>query len=406
MMQSKLFYGLGLLLLLSLFNTANGFTKGWRPTTIPTRTMTRQQQQQQGRIRCYQEASLKFSKVFYEDFEEFEEFEEEPIISTAEEDTAIGKALQERFQQVGTEEQAATTVGKDPIMGGGDTAEDMLEFVRKLSSGGGRKKEEETEEPKEWARVHDNLKGGCVLIANPEKFCSGWSGASEPPSPSLLAKFGLTHALPQDLGADRRADLLPVLVLTDRNFLKGSQAVLLNRRTGYLIGDLDNRAAVGSANEDTGEEPQKPPQLAAFMIQPLWFGGTSADSGGLDMLHFCSAVQGSTKLTDDGLYWGGDPEQAQDAMKDPSLPKPLSGFDFKFFVQCTKWLPTQLEQEVKDGTWIVASVSKEVLFKSRNRMGTRKGKPLWTEVMELLGGEYKKIRDQLYEEEENNNNNS
>jgi hypothetical protein len=39
--------------------------------------------------------------------------------------------------------------------------------------------------------------------------------------------------------------------------------------------------------------------------------------------------------------------------------------------------PIQLENEVRDETWFVASVSKEILFKSRDRMGTRRAKPLW-----------------------------
>jgi putative AlgH/UPF0301 family transcriptional regulator len=59
----------------------------------------------------------------------------------------------------------------------------------------------------------------------------------------------------------------------------------------------------------------------------------------------------------------------------------------------------QLENEVRDGTWFVASVSKEILFKSRDRMGTRRAKPLWTEIMGLMGEKYKNIRDQLYENE-------
>ena len=41
-------------------------------------------------------------------------------------------------------------------------------------------------------------------------------------------------------------------------------------------------------------------------------------------------------------------------------------------------------------------IPKEVLFKSRDRLGVKRAKPLWTEVMELLGGKYKDIRDQLY----------
>ena len=199
-----------------------------------------------------------------------------------------------------------------------------------------------------------------------------------------------------------RADLLPVLVLLERQPLRGSRAVLMNRRTGYLLGDLGQESP---EEQDTNVPPPPPKFGGAFMIQPLWFGGTSTGGGngssddtakGLDMIHKCPAVEGAQALTEDGLYWGGDPVQAQDAMSDTSLDTVYTGFDFKFFVQSTRWLPMQLEKEIRDGTWYVASVSKEVLFKSRDRLGTRRAKPLWTEIMELMGGKYSDIRDQLY----------
>jgi putative AlgH/UPF0301 family transcriptional regulator len=78
----------------------------------------------------------------------------------------------------------------------------------------------------------------------------------------------------------------------------------------------------------------------------------------------------------------------------------LTGFDFKFFVQSTVWGSSkELQKEIDNGTWFTARVSKEVLFKSRDRMGTRRAKPLWTEVMELLGGKYKDTRDMLYDQD-------
>merc|ERR1712085_165735 len=151
------------------------------------------------------------------------------------------------------------------------------------------------------------------------------------------------------------------------------------------------------------------------MIQPLWWAGSSPggisagedepNRGGgikaIDMVHACPYVNGSVPLAQsDGLYWGGNPVQAQEAMKDIRLEKPLSGFDFKFFIQTTRWLPNALEQEIKDGTWYLATVSKEVLFRSRDRLGAKRAKPLWTEIIELMGEDYKHIRDQLYGEEE------
>ena len=293
------------------------------------------------------------------------------------------------------------------------------------------------------------LNGGVVLLANPSKFCTDFcmdddvfSRGGNSISSSLLTKFGLTLPPPAEIGPDRRADLLPVVLLIDSgNVLTGSYGVLLNRRTGYLIGDLEQQRppplrdqsvpvkdeTTGKMRQDIGpadvvEDDSYMPKLGAFMIQPLWFGGTSSSntngnvndsiprrssggSNGLDMLHRCESIQNSKRLTEDGLYWGGDPVEAQDVMEEhnkkcESMSDMLSGFDFKFFVQSTRWLPTMLEKEVKDGTWFVAEVSKDVLFKSRDRMGTRRGKPLWTEIMELMGSDYLQIKQKFYNEED------
>lgn len=304
--------------------------------------------------------------------------------------------------------------------------------------------------------LEDILERGVVLLANPAKFCSDLaesdedddkksskgnsfigglfddpfptfgdsessSSSSSSISPALLAKFGITLPPSPDLGPDRRADLLPVVILIDRDPSRGSQAMLLNRRTGNLMGDLPPTLFESTGSDDASDDAGFTPHpLAAFMIQPLWWAGSSPSiskdsddddddptisrGGGvkaIDMLHACPYVKGCTPLPKaDGLYWGGDPVQAQKAMKDERLEKPMSGFDFKFFIQTTRWLPTQLEQEIKDGTWYVATVSKEVLFRSRDRLGAKRAKPLWTEIIELLGDDYKHIRDQLYGDED------
>ena len=167
------------------------------------------------------------------------------------------------------------------------------------------------------------------------------------------------------------------------------------------MGDLDQP-------EETADSDYVTPKhrYEAFMIQPLWFGGTSSGAaegsiGGLDMIHLCPSVDGAKQITDDGLFWGGDPIHAQEVLTEMHKDRIFTGFDFKFFVQSTRWLPTQLEKEIKDGVWFCASVSKEVLFKSRDRSGgQKKSKSLWTEIMELLGGDYKEIRDRLYERED------
>jgi len=322
-------------------------------------------------------------------------------------------------------------------IGGG--VEELIRFAREQS------KPPQDETTTDWAHPASTIVPGTVLVANPAKFCQDFdttaSSMGVTPSPRLLAKFGLTLPPPADLGADRRADLLPVLIVVEQsetesesssgsgglnNFFsnlgnnlnnnnnndKGTVAVLLNRRTGYLLGDLEPSPGGGGGGGAFGDDPSSgmggstasadaptPPLLEKFCIQPLWFGGVDNLSPGLDMLHLCPTVQGATALTDDGLFWGGEPTQAQDAMEDPELDRIFTGFDFKFFVQATRFGPGELQQQIDDDIWYTAQVSKEVLFKSRDRMGTQRAKPLWTEIMELLGGKCLQVRNQLYKDE-------
>lgn len=288
-----------------------------------------------------------------------------------------------------------------------------------------------TGEPQDF---DDILKDGVVLIANPAKFYPDIAekveakkkggdqgflgGLFDDPfptapdlsgvSPALLAKFGIMSPPTPDQGADRRATILPVLFLVDRDPVMGCKAVTVNRRSGALIGDL-------------ATEWNKTAELGAFYIQPVWEGGTGTvitsqdsitifDNSNLnrrqiplEMLHMCPYVNGSQPLSMcEGLYWGGDPCEVSKTMKDPRLEKPLTGFDFKFFFKDTRWLPDQLEKEIMDETWIVAQVSKEVIFRNRDRLGPMRAKPLWREILELLGDDYKHILDLIYDEELSN----
>jgi hypothetical protein len=109
-----------------------------------------------------------------------------------------------------------------------------------------------------------------VLLGKPSLYQSSAS-----PSQPLLSKFGLAP-LPDSLPPDRVADLLPVLLVTDTS-LFGTTALLLNRRTGYLIGDLNGPGGPGGGEDEEGE---KKPALEMFVIQPLWFGGTSGGEVG------------------------------------------------------------------------------------------------------------------------------
>jgi len=292
------------------------------------------------------------------------------------------------------------------------SVDDLIDFARSTAGSTTQTKATTNEAaPQDWAKPTTAIQPGTVLVANPRKFCAAgdYGAGSEPsgggkdffaaalgrtgPAPSLLAKFGLTQPPPRHLGADRQADLLPVVIVvsTDGGQIQG---VLLNRRTGYLLGDLEQPSDDGSTGESNEDMA---PILEKFCIQPLWFGGIDSLSVGLDMLHLCPAVNDAKQITEDGMFWGGDPTQAQDAMEDPSLDRIYNGFDFKFFVQSTIWSNAGvLQSEVDDEIWFPASVSQNILFKSRDRMGTKKAKPLWTEIMDLMGDEYAETMNNFY----------
>ena len=114
------------------------------------------------------------------------------------------------------------------------------------------------------------------------------------------------------------------------------------------------------------------------------------------MVHLRPDVPRSTRITPDGVHLGGD----MSAANDMAARGDASGFDFKFFVQSTRWLPTVLEAEIASGLWLAADVDKRVMFKGRDRQGGKRAVPLWTEVMGLCDDDYyKAILEELYREE-------
>jgi hypothetical protein len=349
----------------------------------------------------------KLSSSFYDDFEEFGEIgstgggkedisKPKPDISSGSDDDVM-KSLRERMNELVDDEDEDDDdyydEGEEELDLSdmeGTTFSSVDELIKFAQSKAAQKKGEsggKTWEEENWAvpiphidkstgeplDFDDILQDGVVLIANPAKFYPDvaervdnkskrgggfMGGLFDDPFPvapqmsgvsrALLEKFGIVSPPTPDQGADRRATILPVLFLIERDPVMGCKAVTVNRRSGALIGDL-------------ATEWNKTSELGAFFIQPVWEGGTGLvitpqdsvtiyDNSDmfrkqlpLDVLHMCPYVDGAEPISMcDGLYWGGDPCQLSDAMKDPRLEKPMTGFDFKFFFKDTRWLPSQV----------------------------------------------------------------
>jgi len=204
------------------------------------------------------------------------------------------------------------------------------------------------------------LARGRVLVANPEKFFSN-NILSEPVRD--LNRFKLRGPLDERYSPDQYANFLPCILLVDYEKGKPSRGVLMERRTGALMGDLGS-------------------DYGCVAISPLWEGGQEMRNS-LTIVHNVDDMPSADKLGDEGLYTGGWKEAA------PRLSNSsLAEGRFKFYLGSTVWRPGQLDEEVGNGAWFVLKVDPEIFLKDRI-LGWQPGrrKPIWRDLMKEVKGD-------------------
>ncbi len=113
--------------------------------------------------------------------------------------------------------------------------------------------------------------------------------------------------------------------------------------------------------------------------ETLYVGGP-VQQDTLHFIHRSSELEGSIQINDD-LYWGGNYEQLT-AMINNRMIDPR---DFKFFLGYSGWSPGQLEEELKQKSWIVVNnATAEQVFDIQPDV-------LWKRVLNNLGGKFKII---------------
>mmetsp|Transcript_22086 Transcript_22086/g.32062 ORF Transcript_22086/g.32062 Transcript_22086/m.32062 type:complete len:365 (-) Transcript_22086:204-1298(-) len=244
-------------------------------------------------------------------------------------------------------------------------------------------KPEVEEETVELASVPfpEQIEEGTVLVASPRFFYEGPELER-----TVLRQFALNEPIPEDIPIDRQADLLPVVLIASAS-PQGVTGFVLNRRTGYLMGDLADINAKVEDNEaeNEGDETSVKKEtdygvFGPFMIQPIWLGGVFG-AGGLGMVHSYEDIEGAKELpAAPGLYYGGDFKSASKKVSKGTG----SSFNFRFFLQFTQWGPGELEMQMKEGMWTAAKCSKMVILKARDRTGPNKTKPMWTDMSQKL----------------------
>jgi putative transcriptional regulator len=137
---------------------------------------------------------------------------------------------------------------------------------------------------------------------------------------------------------------------------EGSFGFVLNRSYDYTLNEL-----VTSAED---------------IKLPVYFGGPVQ----MDTIHFLHqyplAIPGSVEVCK-GIYWGGDFEAAVRLLRTgDAVPEKI-----RFYIGYSGWGAGQLQDELKEKSWILASATKKIVFHPEIN-------ETWKDSVRLLGGEY------------------
>lgn len=217
----------------------------------------------------------------------------------------------------------------------------------------------------EWSarRSDDNM--SLLEIQNPSLAAEEvW--AHPTPGPE---RGGLLLAAPDAtriLGSERYWQVVVLIISHDAG---GTVGIILNRPSGLVMGRKQGGLPFNMAGGPPGLQE-------VFADNRVYCGGFLAQQ----VIHVIHGhkLPGSMEVVP-GVYAGGENEAVARVAAGQ-----LPADDFKFFAGALAWEPGELEVQIKSGGWITAAASRPLLLKQVLQLP----KPLWREVMELMGGAY------------------
>ncbi len=114
---------------------------------------------------------------------------------------------------------------------------------------------------------------------------------------------------------------------------------------------------------------------------PVFLGGP-VQTDTLHFLHRYGHILDDAQEVIPGIYWGGDFNQLH-ALVEQELIEPQG---VRFFIGYSGWGEDQLRMELEHGSWIVADMHPNYLFKSSPQQ-------LWQEIMRNKGSHYEVLAD-------------
>jgi len=164
------------------------------------------------------------------------------------------------------------------------------------------------------------------------------------------------------------------------NYFSRSAVLLVDYSPGGAVGFILNKPY----------EPQIIELVSLFpdYIPEIFVGGPVSNDNLFYIHTLGSLVRGSIKVKGD-LYWGGDFEELKSAIA-TGRARPDQ---VKFFVGYSGWSPGQLDDEIKENSWLVTEADIKQIMKSNQNF--------WLESVKNAGGHYKTWRN--FPEDPNSN---
>jgi putative transcriptional regulator len=162
--------------------------------------------------------------------------------------------------------------------------------------------------------------------------------------------------------------LLSEPFMPDENFRRTVVLVCEHNAQNGTVGLIVNKPINLKLNDVVEDFP--PFKSKIFLGGPV---GTDT----LQFLHCLGdQIEGSIQLSD-RLFWGGNFEQIKVMLADEKI---LPG-QIRFYLGYSGWETGQLDNEVRENSWIITKATHDHIFKTPHEI-------LWREVMKGMGGVY------------------
>lgn len=148
-------------------------------------------------------------------------------------------------------------------------------------------------------------------------------------------------------------------------------------RTVIMLCEHDEKGTVGFILNHLTEMTLSDILPELYPANAAIYEGGPVQTDTLHMLHSVPEVLGGNEIAP-GVYWGGSYEVLQEIIRDNSYDPAY----IRLFVGYSGWSAGQLDKELEEGSWFVAELPENILFKT-------KAENIWKDAIGHLGDGYK-----------------